>query len=118
MKRSLNIALVLVLVLCTAASAYARNVYGYIFGLGSSKEAIRQIVLTDVTAGPTYGRRYYADGWGWNLFAPGGLRWYKNGLPENHAYFVDVCSNGMDKRYTGFFLSSGSFDHKAPDIWF
>ena len=101
-----------------ATGAHARNVYGYIFGIGTTTGSVSSIKITDVTSGPSYGFVHYADGWYWSSFAPNGLRWYKNGLQTDHAYFVDVNSNGYGTRGTGFYLPAGWTDFRVKDINF
>jgi hypothetical protein len=103
----------LIIVVCTQqAVAGTRNVYGYVFGLGTNRYAVTRIVIRSASA------VYYADGWGFSWLAPGGLRWYKNGLPTDRQYVVTVETNGYGSRNTNFYLPTGGGDFKTPNIGF
>lgn len=90
----------------------ARNVYGYILGLGTNRYAVTQIRIQSGTT------TWYADGWGIHFFNLGAIRWYKNGLPTNRSYVVTVFTNGYGTRQIAFYLQSGYGDYRAPDVRF
>jgi hypothetical protein len=113
MKRAIALSSLLWL-LCGIAAAQSRNVYGYVMGLGGQTGSISKIIITDMNTG----FRHWADGWSWSPFAPGAIRWFKNNLPVNHAYSVDVYSNGFGVKWTAFYLPTGFGDFKAPDVHF
>lgn len=111
--------LVILLVVSTIVSwsaASTRNVYGYVFGIGSTNAAIKEIRIRDNATGFVH----WADGWKWSPLAPGGLRWWKNGLPKDRDFTVTVTAaftyNGS--RSVTFRLVGGWGDYKAPNINF
>lgn len=98
--------------LAFSSMALARNVYGFIIGLGSANYAISSIKIQSGNS------TWYADGWSWHWICPGGPRWFKNGLPTNRSYVVTVYSNGGGSRRISFYLPDGSGDYKAPNTNF
>jgi hypothetical protein len=102
----------------TQACAQARNATGFINGFGSQTSSVTSIKLYDVTINGT--KIFVGNAtWGSWPFGSGAIRWYRNGLPVNRWYFVEVTAADERKRGTVFFLTPSTFrDFRVADINF
>ncbi|MES2460492.1 MAG: hypothetical protein V4671_07900 [Armatimonadota bacterium] len=110
----------LLLVVVAASAAYAstyRNIYGYIYGPGTSSVGVSDILIHDTTDN-TY---THADDIYWSTLSASGLRWYKNGLRADHAYTVTIYpyNGAINAKSTSFYLPSAySNDQRVADFRF
>jgi hypothetical protein len=93
-----------------------RNVYGYIYGVGTATGAISSVRVRDNQTGAIYYGFVQ-----WSAFSPQGLRWYCNNLPTNKGYTVTVVPNGFpdQAQQKSFYLPSQyNNDQRVDDFNF
>ena len=123
MRNPIKLMLLAILVLgiigCIAPkSVMAATSHGYVYGLGTSTGAIRNITVYDNTT-HQYEGHGYSLAWGGAWGAPDALRYEVDGLTPGHSYTVTVFPSFFDDSYAlSVGGTMGGDGYKWPNMYF